>query len=278
MYKSIRILRIFIAILALAVPTWALIAGYDSVFVRMQIFTAFLTGVAATLVFWAAVTLIYGRIYCSTLCPLGTCMDGISWISRFVMRTSRNYRYHITPGAIRFISLIAALVLMFIGTGILPTLLDPYTAYARMVTEFVMRPLGLESPSVCFGISAFAAAAATALAIVAIAPKRGRLLCNSVCPVGILLGIGSSKAVFHAEIDPDKCINCGLCEQNCKAECIDSKMHTIDYQRCVVCFDCMAVCPNGAISYKTGRNRLSMPMMQSTSASQSQMNSNETIS
>ncbi len=157
-------------------------------------------------------------------------------------------------------------------------LLDPYTAYARMVTEFVMRPLGLESPSVCFGISAFAAAAATALAIVAVAPKRGRLLCNSVCPVGILLGIGSSKAVFHAEIDPDKCINCGLCEQNCKSECIDSKMHTIDYQRCVVCFDCMAVCPNGAISYKTGRNRLSMPMMQSTSASQSQMNSNETIS
>ena len=75
MYKSIRIARIVISLIAMGVPAWALVVGYDSVFVRMQILTALLTGVALCLLFWAIVTLLYGRIYCSTVCPLGTLMD-----------------------------------------------------------------------------------------------------------------------------------------------------------------------------------------------------------
>ena len=61
MYKSVRIIRIIISLLCMGVPTWALVAGYDSVFVRMQILTALLSGVAFVLIFWAVVTLVYGR-------------------------------------------------------------------------------------------------------------------------------------------------------------------------------------------------------------------------
>ncbi len=78
MYKSIRYVRVVISLIAMAVPTWALLAGYESVFVRMQILTALLTGVAVCLIFWALVTLVYGRIYCSTVCPLGTLMDCVA--------------------------------------------------------------------------------------------------------------------------------------------------------------------------------------------------------
>ena len=67
MYKSVRISRIAISLIAMGIPTWALLAGYDSVFVRMQILTALLSGVALCLLFWAVVTLLYGRIYCSTM-------------------------------------------------------------------------------------------------------------------------------------------------------------------------------------------------------------------
>ena len=62
-------MRIVIALLAMGVPTWALLAGYDSVFVRMQILTALLSGASVCLIFWLVVTLIYGRIYCSAICP-----------------------------------------------------------------------------------------------------------------------------------------------------------------------------------------------------------------
>ncbi len=53
MYRLIRIVRIVISLIAMGVPTWALIAGYESVFVRMQILTALMTGVSVTLLFWA---------------------------------------------------------------------------------------------------------------------------------------------------------------------------------------------------------------------------------
>ena len=55
MYRTFRILRIIISLLAMAVPTWALIAGYQSVFVRMQILTALISGAAVCLIFWAAI-------------------------------------------------------------------------------------------------------------------------------------------------------------------------------------------------------------------------------
>ncbi len=84
MYKSIRYVRVVISLIAMAVPTWALLAGYESVFVRMQILTALLTGVAVCLIFWALVTLVYGRIYCSTVCPLGTLMDCVAAGGRLV--------------------------------------------------------------------------------------------------------------------------------------------------------------------------------------------------
>ncbi|MDE6120409.1 MAG: 4Fe-4S binding protein, partial [Muribaculaceae bacterium] len=71
MYRTFRIARIIISLLAMAVPTWALIAGYESVFVRMQVLTALASGTAMSLLFWLAITLVYGRIYCSTVCPLG---------------------------------------------------------------------------------------------------------------------------------------------------------------------------------------------------------------
>ncbi|MDE6368089.1 MAG: 4Fe-4S dicluster domain-containing protein, partial [Muribaculaceae bacterium] len=52
----------------------------------------------------------------------------------------------------------------------------------------------------------------------------------------------------------------GLCARNCKAACINSKEHTIDYSRCVTCFDCLDKCHQGAISYA---RRQSSVVMQS---------------
>ena len=87
MYKSIRLVRIIISLVAMVIPAWALLCGYESVFVRMRVFTSLLSGVGLCLVFWAIVTLIYGRIYCSTVCPLGTLMDCVSNTRRVVCRS-----------------------------------------------------------------------------------------------------------------------------------------------------------------------------------------------
>lgn len=262
MYRSIRITRIIISLIALAVPTAALVTGYDSVFVRMQILVALLSGVALVLLFWAIVTIVYGRIYCSTVCPMGTLMDCVSAGSRLVRRRRSNYAYTSPSTRTRIVFLVLALVSLFSGASLVTTILDPYTAYSRMVMELVMCPLGLAEPPARFALAAMTLALATALVVIVAAWKHGRILCNTVCPVGTILGYGSRRSYFHIEIDPDKCINCGECERVCKAQCIKLPEKTVDTSRCVVCFDCTAVCLNSAIQYKSGRFRLGMPMMQ----------------
>lgn len=262
MYKSVRITRIVISLIAMGVPTWALVAGYDSVFVRMQIFTALLSGSSVCLLFWLVITLVYGRIYCSTLCPMGTMMDCVSAGSRLLRRSRCEYRYVPPSPRTRVIFLIITLATFVVGGAFFPTLLDPYSAYARIVEELVARPLGIGVRPVGFATSSLAAAVVTALAVAAVAWKNGRLGCNTVCPVGTILGYVGAKSYFHIEIDPDKCINCGECERVCKSQCIKLPEKIVNNSRCVVCFDCTTACPNNAIVYKTGRFRLDMPMMQ----------------
>lgn len=262
MYRAVRLVRIAISLIALAVPTWALLAGYESVFVRMQILTALISGAAVCLVFWVVVALIYGRIYCSTVCPLGTLLDCVSAGSRLVRRRRRDYRY--SPGATRFraTALIIAFALMLTGSAAVPALIDPYSAYARMVEQFVVVPLGLDPGAVYFSVSALGIAALTAVIVVATAWRHGRRLCNTICPVGALLGAASCQPLLRIDINTDLCINCGECERVCKAECIDLLHHTVDTSRCVVCFDCTAVCPNAAITYRAGRHKVGTPLMQ----------------
>ena len=51
----------------------------------------------------------------------------------------------------------------------------------------------------------------------------------------------------HVEIDPSRCISCGMCMRKCPAEAIcvmkEEKTWTIDRLRCVVCNSCVEVCP-----------------------------------
>lgn len=269
MYKAIRTLRIIIALIAMAVPTVALVMGYDTIFRHMQMLVSLIAGSLICLVFWLVVSLIYGRIYCSTVCPLGTAMDCVSFAGRMAERRRRDYRYREPSTKVRIGFFVAAIVLILCGGSVLPTLLDPFTAYARTVETLIARPLhllgiGKDIEAVRFSLSATALGAAYALFVVVFAWRRGRRLCNTACPVGTLMGFAARRSVFNVDINTDKCINCGECERVCKSGCIDLINHTVDFSRCVVCFDCMTVCPNDAITYRAGRHRLRMPMLQTT--------------
>ncbi len=264
MYKSIRIIRIVLALATMLLPAWALIAGYDAVFYKFKMLTAILSGSGVCLLFWILATFIYGRIFCSAVCPLGTAMDCAAAVERGLSRRRRNFRYRPPMTGARWIFFGMALVFILVGGPVVPTLLDPFTNYARIIEEFIVRPLGLHSIETKFTLSVFAVASATFLLIVVCAWRRGRILCNSVCPIGTLLSVPARRTVFHADINTDKCINCGECERVCKAECINLIDHTVDVSRCVVCFDCMAVCPNDAITYRSGRHTLGMPLMQTS--------------
>ncbi len=96
----------------------------------------------------------------------------------------------------------------------------------------------------------FAIAVISFAVLFAMAWRNGRLYCNSICPVGALLGLLSRFSLFKPRIHDHKCVHCGLCEKNCKSSCIDSEHRKIDYSRCVVCGDCMKACKTKAIQFE----------------------------
>lgn len=219
-------------------------------------------GVLAALI---TATLLFGRIYCSIICPLGIMQDGFAWLGR----KAKKNRYSYSPAVtwLRYAMLIIMAVAIIAGIGIIVAVLAPYSAYGRIVSSFLMpiwrwsnnlfASVAEHYESYAFyttyvwikGGASMLIAAITLVALGVLAWRNGRTYCNTICPVGTVLGFLSKYSFLAPVIDTSKCTGCGLCARNCKGACIDSKNHKIDYSRCVACFDCIGKCNQGAISY-----------------------------
>lgn len=257
-YKVLRYGSVTLRSMIALTLVLAIVVGAPCVFSRFQIIPAIAACATVYLLFWLIATLLFGRIYCSTVCPFGSMIDFIARISR-----SRKSHYSYAPPStrLRITIFVAIVVCAIFGLSAVVALFEPYSAFARIVTAFA-RPTAV-------GFSALIVAGLTLLATAIISNRRGRLICHTVCPIGTALGSLSKLSVFHADINTDLCTNCGRCSDICSSECIDLIDHVVDSSRCVVCFDCMDVCPNDAMQYRRGRHQLSIPMMQRIAGSPS---------
>ena len=232
---------------------------------KVQFLPAILALNVGVIVFLVALTLLFGRVYCSVICPLGVMQDIISW---FAGRRKKNrFSYSPAKNWLRYAVLAIFIVTLAAGFGAVALLVAPYSAFGR-IAQNLFAPLwkwgnnllayiaervdsyAFYSTDVVVGSWAtFAVAVVTLIVLAILAWRNGRTYCNTICPVGTVLGALSRFSLFKPVIDTDKCINCGLCARKCKASCIDAKNHSIDYSRCVVCMDCLESCNKGAIKY-----------------------------
>lgn len=238
---------------------------------RIQIVPLALAGAGAALAFWVAVTLLFGRVYCSWVCPMGVVQDIFSRLMRLTRhrRLKHPYRWSSPKNRFRYVVLAAVVAAAVCGFPFLLTLLDPYSIYGRIASEMLLpaRQWLASEPVFAGSLVAFAIALVTLAAIAMVAMFRGRLFCNTLCPVGSGLSLLSRYSLLHFDIDTDLCVNCGLCSRNCKAECIDLSNHVVDASRCVACFNCVDTCRDNAIKYTFRRKRLSLPMLQQVGGS-----------
>jgi ferredoxin len=220
---------------------------------------------AAGFVFIVILTLFFGRVYCSTICPLGTLQDIFIRFRRF--RKRKIFRYQ-KPLKVLQYSIVVIVVIMLLFNNILfLNLLDPFSLAGKIFTNF-FRP-------VYYGINNAASAILTSfhlyylypvtvyrlsigavvftglfsITIVLLSIYRGRWFCNAICPVGTTLGLLSKFSIFKIRIDEKHCTSCGMCLAVCKSGCIDYKEKKIDFERCVACFDCLNACPEDGIGY-----------------------------
>lgn len=235
---------------------------------KIQFLPAVLALNFGVVAFLVLLTLVCGRVYCSVICPMGVMQDLIAWLNS--RRKKKRYRYGYSPAksAVRYGVLAVFVAAMAAGAGSLVALLAPYSSYGRIAAN-LFAPLYRWGNNLlaCFAERAnsyafyetevwlksmpvLVIAVVTFVVVFVLALRNGRTYCNVICPVGTVLGFLSKYSLFKIKIDAEKCNSCGLCSRRCKAACINGKAHTVDYSRCVMCFDCIDTCKHHAISYE----------------------------
>lgn len=234
---------------------------------KIQLLPAVLSLCLGAVIFWFFVTLFIGRIYCSTVCPLGIAQDFFAWLRTNRKGTYGGYHYSSSRNITRYTILGVCVVCVIAGIMIFPMLIDPYSTYGRFVNSTLLpaRNFLIEDGKATlfsYSIAGLAIGIITFAIIAGIAYKRGRFICNTICPVGSALSLISRQSVFKMEIDTDRCVGCGHCEYVCKSECINLNDHVIDTSRCVMCLNCLEACHFDALHFTANRKRLATPLIQ----------------
>lgn len=241
---------------------------------HLQFIPALLAGMWLVVAALLILTFICGRVYCSTICPVGVMQDIIGRLSgRGKNKNShkRWFKFHAAYNLLRYLLLGVVLLLAYVGVIELLLLLDPYSNFGRLASN-LFRPAVIEINNLLANVLllfdnyslyhitiehvtviSFGAAIIFLIVIAVMTLFRGRLFCNTLCPVGGILSIVSRFSLFKITIDASLCNTCGNCERSCKAECIDSKSKQVDTSRCINCFNCVTTCRQNALSYRLNR-------------------------
>lgn len=274
MLRKIRItlaIIVFTLVTLLFLDFTGTLHGWFGFLAKIQFLPAALALNVGVLVVLVVVTLLFGRVYCSIICPLGAFQDLVSWMSG--RRKKKKYRFSYAPAKqwLRYSVLALFVVAIVASVGSVVALLAPYSAYGRMAQNLfaplygwgnnMLASLAEHYNSYAFyktdvyikSLPTFCVAAVTFIALIVLAWSGGRTYCNTICPVGTVLGFLSKFSLYKMTIDTEKCTGCTLCVRQCKASCIDGAHHKIDYSRCVACMDCIDNCKQGAIHYRLHR-------------------------
>ena len=274
MLKKIRVLIqlvVFIFLTLLFLDISGILHRWFEILAKLQFVPAILSLNFVIVVIWLLLSLFFGRIYCSTLCPLGTLQDIFSHVGGYVHKHRFSYvkEYKI----FRYVTLAIFIILLVIGLNGIASLVEPYSAFGRIAT-FVFSPIynivnnmfammseRLDNYSF-YRVDVFKKAnwamlvsVITLIFVFIISLRKGRVWCNTVCPVGTLVGLIAKISVFKVRFDEDKCIKCGICSRNCKSRCIDVSRMKVDDSRCVVCLDCIDNCPHGALKFAVAKKQ-----------------------
>lgn len=271
MLRKIRIVLaalFFAAVTLLFLDFTGAIQAWFGWMAKIQFLPAVLALNFAVVAVLVILTLLFGRVYCSVICPLGVMQDIASWFSGRRKGKKNRFGYKKECKWLRYGLLALFVILMLAGINGLAILIAPYSAYGRIAANLfqpvymwgnnVLAYFAQRADSYAFysvdvyikSLPVFLVAIVTFVTVIVLAWKGGRTWCNTVCPVGTTLGLLSRFSLFAPVINTDKCVNCGACGKRCKASCIDTQNHKIDYSRCVVCMDCIENCKSGAIEYK----------------------------
>lgn len=216
------------------------------------------------------VTLIFGRVFCGWVCPLGTLNSivGIKTIKRW--RDWRRVKYYL----LIFLLIASLLGLQLVG------FLDPISLLIRSlaigfdpsfnssvrtffdtiyhsnlpvitsISEFIYG--FLKTTVLSFSQPSFRQELFIALlfiGILALNLVERRFWCNHLCPLGALLGFVGRFSLLQRFVSEDCLEKCLLCDRTCHGRTDPIKKEQWKAGECVYCFNCEAACKSNAVQF-----------------------------
>lgn len=277
LFKRLRVLfasLFLVAATLLFLDFTGTIHNYLGWVAKVQLVPAILATHLIVVIALCAITLIFGRLYCSVICPLGLFQDATSRLASLTNK-KRKFSYAPAKNILRIVIFALFVVVIILGATAIAALIDPYAAFGRIVSSLVaplyklgnnlLADLAERADSYAFysvevitsSIASLVVAIVTLALVGTLAWRNGRTYCNTICPVGTLLGFLSKFSLLKIRVDNSKCNGCRKCVRTCKSVCITPEDRSIDYSRCVTCFNCIDSCNQGAISYTMRRKKSS---------------------
>ena len=137
----------FVAIVAVFVDFTGTAAGWFSFLPKYQLVPALLALNTIAILVLVALTLLFGRIYCSVLCPLGVFQDIVNRLRLSTTPKRKRkpglFRYSTEHKSLRY-GFLAAFIMLFTAglLALLPQsvagLLDPYSIFGRATGQFLV--------------------------------------------------------------------------------------------------------------------------------------------
>jgi ferredoxin len=197
---------------------------------------------------------------------LGIFQDIVSRCSKSI-RPVKKFSFSKNIPLLRWSIVVVCLILFFFGFSVVLRFLDPFSVYGRIAVH-VFSPVYMFVNNVLASfftsfdnytfykvnisvlcVFSFSVALFSFFIICIFAWFKGRLYCNTFCPVGTVLGFLNKFSLFKVRINNAACSSCGICAANCKASCIDVVAKSIDYTQCVNCFNCLNSCNVNGLSF-----------------------------
>jgi polyferredoxin len=185
------------------------------------------------------VSILFGKSFCSWICPVGTISEYIADFGEKIQRKLFKKVYQIPKWLDYPLRSLKYLLLGFfvysIFVAMTPIALNaflssPYNLMADVKMWYFFADISQNALivlSVLFGLSILIR----------------NFWCRYLCPYGALLGITSLLSPNKIKRNEDSCIDCNLCAKACPSRIKVDKVKTVVSDECSTCLSCVDVCP-----------------------------------
>ncbi|MCK5848317.1 MAG: 4Fe-4S binding protein [Caldisericia bacterium] len=186
-------------------------------------------------------TILFGRVFCGQMCPLGTLQEIFGRLGRKHLKSKKRTLPGSLDKSFRWLKYIVMVVFIFF-TWSTSTLffrwIDPWVAYSHIFTTEIF--------------SVFLAGFLVLLISLIGSFFWEKFFCKYLCPLGAFLSLLAPVSIFKIHREKTSCTSCNVCNQVCPVNIDIANSDVVTDKECISCYKCVDKCPeNNALTIRS---------------------------